>query len=250
MFNIFGNAIWQLVYQSDKVTWFVLLTLLFLSIFCWTIMLYKMVIWRAKKRQIREALLQIKYAKNFEDLMQIATKYSNSIIGYFLNKNLTFLKSLLESKKNGKFEINDRDWDFLQHVANSTIDEIVLKEESYLPVLSILAAISPLLGLFGTVWGLVHAFIDISKKQSADITTVAPGIAEALITTLAGLIVAIPALVMFYNLKLKLSEIENSLVAFSDKFLFLVQDLFVTPIATTQYNFKGSTTVVEQNNAQ
>ena len=73
-------------------------------------------------------------------------------------------------------------------------------EESYLPFLFTSASVSPLLGLFGTVWGLVHAFIRISEKQSADITTVAPGIAEALITTLAGLLVAVPALVMYHYL--------------------------------------------------
>ena len=64
------------------------------------------------------------------------------------------------------------------------LDDMIGNEESYLPVLSTSAAISPLLGLFGTVWGLIHSFISISQRGSADIVTVAPGIAEALITTL------------------------------------------------------------------
>jgi len=82
------------------------------------------------------------------------------------------------------------------------------------------------LGLFGTVWGLVHAFIRISEKQSADITTVAPGIAEALITTLAGLLVAIPALVMYHYLMSEIRTIERQLFILADKFSFIVQKLF------------------------
>jgi biopolymer transport protein TolQ len=236
--KIFGNAIWQLIYQSDKVTWFVLIALLMLSIFCWTIFFYKLIIWRSKKKQIHDALIQIRSAKSFEEILQIASSNSNNVIGYFLSKNLAFLKTLLESKKSGKFEINDREWNFIQHIADNTLDDILYKEESYLPVLSVAAAVSPLLGLFGTVWGLVHAFIDISKKQSADIATVAPGIAEALITTLAGLIVAIPALIMFYYLKLQIASIEQSILIFSDRFISIVQNIFVAQIPEAPNVFK------------
>jgi len=247
--EISGNAIWQLIYQSDKVTWFVLFTLLFLSIFCWTIFIYKLIIWKSKKKQIDEALGQIKNAKNFEDILHIASKNSNNIVGFFLSKNLTFLKTLLESKNTNKFEINDREWDFLQHIADGTLDDIMHQEESYLPVLSVAAQVAPLLGLFGTIWGLVHSFVDISKKQTADIATVAPGIAEALITTLAGLMLAIPALVLFYYLKLKLTAIEQSLILFSDRFLAIAQSIFVIQVPSAPNVFKTQTTNMEYDNA-
>ena len=62
-------------------------------------------------------------------------------------------------------------------------------------ILATTANISPMIGLLGTVWGIMYSFINISRQGSASIGTVAPGIAEALITTLAGLLVAIPAMV-------------------------------------------------------
>ena len=62
-------------------------------------------------------------------------------------------------------------------------------------ILATAAGVSPLLGLLGTVWGIIYAFINIGQQGSASIDTVAPGVAEALITTLVGLSVAIPALV-------------------------------------------------------
>jgi biopolymer transport protein TolQ len=85
------------------------------------------------------------------------------------------------------------------------------------------AGVSPLLGLFGTVWGLIHAFVRISEKQSADIATVAPGIAEALITTLAGLMIAIPSLMMFSYLTTQLKSIEHRLIGVADRFSLILQ---------------------------
>jgi biopolymer transport protein TolQ len=71
--------------------------------------------------------------------------------------------------------------------------------ERYLLILSTTVTISPFLGLMGTVWGIMQAFWDMAAMHSANLTVVAPGIAEALITTIAGLSAAIPA-VVFYNL--------------------------------------------------
>jgi biopolymer transport protein TolQ len=71
--------------------------------------------------------------------------------------------------------------------------------ERYLIILSTTVTISPFLGLMGTVWGIMQAFWDMSAMHSANLTVVAPGIAEALVTTIAGLSAAIPA-VVFYNM--------------------------------------------------
>jgi len=71
--------------------------------------------------------------------------------------------------------------------------------ERYMIVLATTVTISPFLGLLGTVWGIMSSFWGMASMQSANLTVVAPGIAEALITTIAGLAAAIPA-VIFYNM--------------------------------------------------
>lgn len=71
------------------------------------------------------------------------------------------------------------------------------KFEQRLPLLATAGSVCPFLGLFGTVWGVMTAFLDISTKGSTNIVVVAPGIAEALITTIAGLAVAIPAMIAY-----------------------------------------------------
>ncbi len=74
---------------------------------------------------------------------------------------------------------------------SSTEDSLL----SYIPFLATVSSVSPFLGLLGTVWGVMKAFMDIRTQGTAHISVVAPGIADALITTVAGLLVAIPALV-------------------------------------------------------
>ena len=117
--------------------------------------------------------------------------------------------------------------DFLQMQIYQTVDEVMYQEEMHVSILSLFAAVSPLLGLLGTVWGLVHAFLSISQKQSADIVTVAPGIAEALITTIAGLLIAIPALMLYFVVNNKVKEIEYKLNLLSDKVINIARKLII-----------------------
>jgi biopolymer transport protein TolQ len=114
----------------------------------------------------------------------------------------------------------------VQTIMNQTIDDMMHAEQAYVPVLSVSAAVSPLIGLFGTIWGLVHAFVRISQRQSADISTVAPGIAEALITTLAGLCVAIPALLMYQYVATKIRTLEHNLLLIADRTVVLLYSFF------------------------
>ena len=102
-----------------------------------------------------------------------------------------------------------------------------MENESYLPILGTSAAVSPLVGLFGTVWGLIHSFVNISQEKSADISVVAPGIAEALTTTLAGLMVAIPAMIAFHYFSNELRKQEQQLDHLADKYLSIIKKTFL-----------------------
>lgn len=223
MFNFLSaHPMCLLVFQSDLMTKIVLFVLLLFSIASWTVFIFKIVIWRLRKKQMKTVLTQLKNAHNIEDVFYIASKYSHTLPGYILNKELSFVKTLLLSDKAPKHELDDREWEMLIERINQLLDSIIIKEESMLSVLSMSASVGPLLGLFGTVWGLVHSFVDISQKQSADIAVVAPGIAEALITTVAGLLVAIPAALLFGYLGLKLKELDVNISNISGRFLWIM----------------------------
>jgi len=83
--------------------------------------------------------------------------------------------------------------------------------ERYLMLLATAVTISPFLGLLGTVWGIMTAFWDMASLQSANLTVVAPGIAEALITTIAGLATAIPAVIFYNSLVRKIDLVGNEM---------------------------------------
>lgn len=210
-----GNSLWHLVKQSDFVSQLVLLILLGMSIVCWSIFLGKLFFIYAKKRSIREATRKLAQGKSLDDLLEVVSEYSGTLPSIMLSKQLLFFKSLLESETTYG---NDRTHTVnraIRDYSDQLLDHALTEEESYLGFLSTSAAVAPLLGLFGTVWGLIHAFVRISQLQSTDITVVAPGIAEALITTLAGLIVAIPALAMYNYLLNQMRSFEIRLISFS-----------------------------------
>jgi len=104
-------------------------------------------------------------------------------------------------------------------IVDNAIDKIISQQEDLIPILGVSASVSTLVGLFGTVWGLIHSFMSIGEAKSAEISVVAPGIAEALITTLAGLIVAIPSTIFYYYLNAKVRSIEQVLDTLSLRIL-------------------------------
>ena len=87
-----------------------------------------------------------------------------------------------------------------------------------LNLLATIGSVGPFVGLFGTVWGIMRAFTDISASQNTSLGVVAPGIAEALFATALGLFAAIPAVIAYNRLTHKLNKLESRLTRFADGF--------------------------------
>lgn len=95
--------------------------------------------------------------------------------------------------------------------------------ETHLPFLATVGSISPYIGLFGTVWGIMNSFIALGAVKQATLAMVAPGIAEALIATAMGLFAAIPAVMAFNRFSHKVEKLENSYGNFMDEFASILQ---------------------------
>ena len=106
----------------------------------------------------------------------------------------------------------------LEREAAQQIEEL----ESGLPFLATTGSVAPFFGLFGTVWGIMDAFLSIGLRGSGNINVVAPGVAEALITTLAGLAVAIPAVIAYNAFVSQIKEIGDELRHFSSELINVV----------------------------
>ncbi len=87
-----------------------------------------------------------------------------------------------------------------------------------LPALATIGSISPYIGLFGTVWGIMHAFVALAAVKNASLAMVAPPIAEALIATAMGLFAAIPAVIFYNRFSTKVEKLESAYCNFMDEF--------------------------------
>lgn len=214
-----GNSLWFLVTQSDAMTKLVLLSLLAASIICWTIIFYKLVLFRVKDRQLTELRARLRSVQSLEQLSFIAQESAQTFAGHLV------LEQVQEAKKVARRAsvLSEKEKAILDEKRFLSIEYMMHQEHAYVNVLSVTAAVSPLIGLYGTVWGLMHSFMSISQRQTADIVTTAPGIAEALVTTLAGLMVAIPMLILFHYIQTRVAEIEYQLVRVSDRVSLLLQ---------------------------
>lgn len=221
---LFKSPAWQLIAQSDLMSKFVLLSLFTLSIICIAIIAFKYSSLKKEKKMLNNLFNQMRKARTLQDIIEISRGYQDCMGSKFLTKNLAEIKLILEQKNQ---KLSEQDLENYELFVNQTIDQVLLEAELYLPILGTSAAVSPLVGLFGTIWGLIHSFVNISQEKSADIAVVAPGIAEALTTTLAGLIVAIPAMIAFHYFSNELRKMEHQINQISENFLKIVKQTFV-----------------------
>lgn len=168
----------------------IILILFFFSIISWGIIFSKWRLFKKLKRENEGIKRRLYYFKNLDE---IKGYYSFKERNYF-----SFLISVLEEEKND-YQIRE------------TIDELVDKAGRSLPFLATASSVSPFLGLLGTVWGITKVFFDVKDLPMITLQAIAPGMADALITTIAGLLVAIPAVVAYNYFIIRLEEFRKSL---------------------------------------
>ncbi|MCK4499014.1 MotA/TolQ/ExbB proton channel family protein [Candidatus Babeliales bacterium] len=219
------GSTWRLFAQIDWVTRLVLLALFLISICCVAIIIGKSIELAAKRKNLKDLWKRVFAVRSVQDLVMIAgrvrTTLGGTLLAHILNGAGYHIKTTPVDERPEKLSVGE-----LEHLAMTSeqlVEQNVSETEQFLPILGVTAAAAPLVGLFGTIWGLIHSLVSMGQEQSADLSVVAPGIAEALFTTLAGLAVAIPALVFFHYLSNQLRKIEWKLFALSDRVLAVVR---------------------------
>ena len=204
------NAL-NLVLQAGIVAKVVLGILLVFSLACWTIIFLKLSAFRRADRQDERFLRLFREGKNLPGTFEECRRYSHSPLALLFREGYRELAAALKGGNpaggtatgpiaSGRgLEISAEDLlarlsRILRHVS---LREISMLEKSLI-FLATTGNVAPFVGLFGTVWGIMDAFHSIGTTGSANLGAVAPGIAEALIATAAGIAVAIPG-VMGYN---------------------------------------------------
>jgi biopolymer transport protein TolQ len=188
-----GGEIVDLVMQSGAVAKMVLLVLLAFSLISWALILSKWSLLKRARVQSGRFVRAFRKAQRMQDVGAVAEQFRPSpLVGVFEG-------ALEEYKRQVGATGSLRNVIAVQRAMQIASSEEVSRLERNLPWLATTGAVTPFVGLFGTVWGIIDAFHGLGTAGAATLRAVAPGISEALITTAAGLVTAIPA-VIAYNL--------------------------------------------------
>src|ERR1700683_4023471 len=189
-----GGEIVELVSSSGPVAKFVLLTLLAFSFISWAIILTKWNLLRRARWQSGRFLRAFRKAQRLQDIATVADQFRPSpLVGVFEGGFQEYKRQL------AAHGATLRSLSAVQRGMQIGASEDITRLERNVPWLAITAAVTPFIGLFGTVWVIIDAFHGLGTAGGATLRAVAPGISEALIPTAAGLAAAIPA-VIAYNL--------------------------------------------------
>ncbi len=200
----------------------VLAMLALMSLWSWTIIFHKVILYKRTRRQVSQGYVLFNDAEDLSEGLQAVSRDGNTAL------SRVGLLAVGEFRKLEKADI-ERDRkrmlvkDTLRRVLRQGVNDEMKSLLSSLPFLATCANAAPFIGLFGTVWGIMHAFHSIGLSQSAALATVAPGISEALVTTAIGLVVAIPATIAYNYLLSLLGEVETELVNYAGAFLNRVE---------------------------
>ena len=201
--------------RADWVVKLVLLGLAFASIWSWTVIIDKLFRFAALNRQASLFEDQIESGKSLEDVASAAGERPTQALP-------RMLQSALRDWREGRAKAAGAETQtalLLQRIDRG-LDSIVAREsarvEEGLGSLAIVATASPFIGLFGTVWGIMHAFSAIAAQKNTNLAVVAPSIAEALFTTAIGLAAAIPAYIFYNKFSTDAGKYAGRLESFAD----------------------------------
>jgi biopolymer transport protein TolQ len=217
----------RLIADASPLAKVVLLVLLLFSAASWGIILYKFWTFRRAERQSANFMGVFRRSNKFSEVQAVCAGLGESpLVGLFqsgyaeLNSQLRTPAAADPQRPAGAPPRPTlRSLDSVDRALLRATTVEMTKLESWVPFLATTASLTPFIGLFGTVWGIMSSFLSISTVGSSSLQTVGPGIAEALIATAAGLFAAIPA-VFFYNLFTnRVKHFSNEMDDFSLEFL-------------------------------
>jgi biopolymer transport protein TolQ len=220
-----GGEIVDMLSNTGLIAKLVLLTLLAFSLISWAIILTKWSLLRRAKAQSGRFVRAFRKAQRLQDIGAVADQFRPSpLVGVFeggyeeYKRQVNGMGAILRPLA-------------VQRGMQIGASEEITRLERNVPWLAITAAVTPFIGLFGTVWGIIDAFHGLGTAGAATLRAVAPGISEALITTAAGLAAAIPAVIAYNLIGSSIREFAARSDDFALEFLNAVEQTQVQPVA-------------------
>ncbi|RBI76936.1 protein TolQ [Roseovarius sp. TE539] len=207
-------SMWALFARATIIVKLVMLMLIIASFWAWSIIIQKLITYRAARREADQFDARFWSGEPLDELFD---EIGPDPAG---RSERIFAAGMMEWRRSHRTD------GALIAGATARIDrsmDVAIAKEAEdlqggLSVLATVGSTAPFVGLFGTVWGIMHAFIGIAEQQSTNLAVVAPGIAEALLATGLGLLAAIPAVIFYNKLSADADRIVAGYEAFADEF--------------------------------
>jgi biopolymer transport protein TolQ len=224
-----SSALVEMIHNSGPVAFAVLVILLIASIVSWAIMFSKWSSFSRAHTQSQRFLRAFRKSTRLSEIAAVADQFKPSpLVAVFTEIHDEY------QRQNGGRGL-PRNPVALERAAQTASSEALTSMESRMTWLATIAAIAPFIGLFGTVMGIIDAFHGLGTAGAATLRAVAPGISEALITTAAGLVVAIPAVVGYNQLTARLREFAARMDDFGRELLNAIENAaMVSPPSPSQ----------------
>lgn len=208
------SSIPRLIAEASLFSKAVLLLLVGMSVYSWAVLWDRLRLFARVREQDARFLQAFRGLDATGDLRMIALQHPVSVLA---QSALAGLKAADQYAGQGvgaaaRFEL-------VQRAMDRAADESTNRLERHVGFLATTGSVAPFIGLMGTVWGVMVSFVNIGAQGSATLVVVAPGIAEALIATIAGLAAAIPSVIGYNHCLGKLREIGHNAAQFTNEFL-------------------------------
>lgn len=209
----------QLILNASAAVQFVMLTLLLLSVVSWVMIAQRWLVLSAAKKGVQNFEHRFWSGMDLTQLYKEGTEMQRENMQIVGMENI-FRAGFKEFMRLRRQESVHRDavMEGAQRAMRVAYSREEEKLEKHLPFLATVGSVSPYIGLFGTVIGIMNSFIGLANQAQATLQVVAPGIAEALIATAMGLFAAIPAVVAYNKYSANVDNITGSYITFSDEF--------------------------------
>lgn len=215
-----NSATLEILQHASVSTWAILFVMAAISVFLWAVLIRKGLANRRQRQAGEKWRAGLGRELTFPVLLGLANRLPDTPMGRVALSALGERREVPQSLTEGLADRRDR---LVREAVERSVDLESAANERGMVFLAFSSATGPLIGLLGTVWGIMDSFFQIGKQGSANITVVAPGIAEALLATLAGLVVAIPASVGYNAFAGFNRDAETRLLAFASELLCLFQ---------------------------
>ena len=213
------TSIIALILDASSIVQIIMALLAIFSITSWAIIFTKWLSLAHARAEMHKFMQQYANCTSITTLYTTISQLPNRVATcQMFYAGLTEYNRMNKSGVSNKIAISSN----IERALAATIDDELNNFETHLATLATFGSVSPYIGLLGTVWGIMHAFLGLGSSGQATLASVAPGIAEALIATAIGLFVAIPAYIAYNKFSAEVNFLYNKMNKFGDEFLNLI----------------------------